>query len=924
MSERNSSQGSSDCDTFIDRREYLKLAGIGAGVSTGSFGGITASSLPVQATASSGTTIDNFEDGDLSEYDVDRGQTFGTVSSPALGSHALELADDSAIEIISLTGLDAYPQAGDTFTVRFRTNGVGGGEQANLSWGVQSHTDRYYVVLNPGKQTMRLFKYENDSSIILSSEASIDFKSDAWHLLEVDWKTDGTQIITLFEADGQTQIAQVSGSDSTWTSGGIGFDAYLSTGEAVYFDEATIGAAGSQNEGSQLIVDEFNDQDLSEYNFNIGGSDVNIVSSPTPTGSSVLEIADDLGTEMMSVGGLSNYPSAGSTFSSWFRASGTQQWELYYGVHDSDNYYYIEYNFDHETLSLGCRKEGTAHGAANASAVIDMDEWYRIEAKWKRNGTHVVGIYDCTGSEIVQASYLEDEVDDILGDYLSVTSGGIGYGGRPNEDNYTHSFYLESVTIDGYDDSCEGVVVDSFEDGDLSDYDFDRGSSGASVVSSPTFDGSNALAISGTNTEMIRKTGLPNEPEAGDVFSCWVRATGGAAKLNLTYGVQDHENRYYIPMDFANNSLALFRYDGGSSILLEKTSVSLYENSWYRIEIDWRTNGQHIVSLYGQSKIEEIESNDQTWSGGGIGYDAYLASSGGTVYFDYYTKNDYRRPFVGCTVDCFEDGDLSEYNFDRGSTGASIVTDPTFFGSNALAITGTNTELISTSGLPVYPKAGDWFRCRVQATNGAAKLNVTYGVQDHENRYYVAMSFADNKFNLLRYDNGSSILLDQKTEGFDLAEDEWYRIEINWRENGTHTASLYNESEDLITRVTATDTTWTSGGIGYDAYLSSGGTVYFDHVLLDGQYNHLQELVDKHGKVQDTTVEALNDTNTQMRETYHFKDGTTYSADYEKIGNRKSFVSDEDHNYWCKSAKENDNLRKKLLQVVEHEVNGGA
>ena len=101
-------------------------------------------------------------------------------------------------------------------------------------------------------------------------------------------------------------------------------------------------------------------------------------------------------------------------------------------------------------------------------------------------------------------------------------------------------------------------TVENFEDTDLSEYEFDRGKSGASLVTSPTYSGGYALEISGTNTEMISMNGLEHYPAAGDVFSTWVRGTNNADRINITYGVQNHLNRYFARINPEQGHVALY------------------------------------------------------------------------------------------------------------------------------------------------------------------------------------------------------------------------------------------------------------------------------------------------------------------------------------------------------------------------------
>jgi hypothetical protein len=377
-------------------------------------------------------------------------------------------------------------------------------------------------------------------------------------------------------------------------------------------------------------------------------------------------------------------------------------------------------------------------------------------------------------------------------------------------------------------------VVDDFEDTDLSEYEFDRGKSGASLVTSPTYSGAYALEISGTNTEMISMNGLDHYPAAGDVFSTWVRGTNNADRINITYGVQNHLNRYFARVNPEQGHVALYRYEDGNGTLLADKGVPLSQDTWYEVQIEWQTDGTHVFTLFDESggQVAQISATDSTWTAGGIGYDAYLGD-GGTVYFDH-TQIHSGRKIVSANevIDSFEDSGLSEYDFDRGSSGANIVSDTTYAGSSVLEISGTNTEMISKSGLDHYPSAGDVFSCWVRGTGGPEDVHFTYGVQDHESRYFARIDIANNDLFLFKYHDGNFDQLGEDAS-VSLAEDTWYNIEVDWRKTGTHIVTLYDCDGKEVAQITGSDSTWTDGGIGYDAYLeASGGTVYFDYVAI--------------------------------------------------------------------------------------------
>lgn len=138
---------------------------------------------------------------------------------------------------------------------------------------------------------------------------------------------------------------------------------------------------------------------------------------------------------------------------------------------------------------------------------------------------------------------------------------------------------------------------------------------------------------------MTSTSGLPNYPNAANnTLIYWVQVTDGTENVNLSYGVQDHENRYYVKLDYEIEWMGLFRYEGGPG-----TSLSLDPNVWYRVEIDWNSDGGHAVTLLKDpdpaihdssgTVVAQFSGSDSTWRTGGIGYDAYL-QDGGTVYLE--------------------------------------------------------------------------------------------------------------------------------------------------------------------------------------------------------------------------------------------------------------------------------------------------
>ncbi|NEU56786.1 hypothetical protein [Halorussus sp. MSC15.2] len=380
----------------------------------------------------------------------------------------------------------------------------------------------------------------------------------------------------------------------------------------------------------------------------------------------------------------------------------------------------------------------------------------------------------------------------------------------------------EAAKGSGCGSSTEGVI-DDFEDGDLSEYAFEAGSSYANVVSSPTHSGSYALEFADASPGAISTSGLNAYPSAGDTFSYWVRASGGADNLNVTWGVQDHDNRYYAKLKPSSGEFYLFTYENGNGQShSNEHHLSLSQDTWYEIEIQWATDGTQTAVLYdaGGTQLARISMTDSTWSSGGVGYDAYL-SSGESVYFD-----DVRFESSATVVEDFEDGDLSEYS---GNTGGYRVQSSTVLeGSRSLEATSTYAQIARTD---VTTERGHEYRCRIEAGSGTgAEPSLLACVQDASDPlrdcYWAFPDVSAGEFKLIRRDGDSSTVLDSVT--YTLQEATQYELALELATD-TVKAVLYDSSGSVAAETTAvSDSTYSGGGVGF--YTGGGTPGYYDYV----------------------------------------------------------------------------------------------
>lgn len=164
-------------------------------------------------------TIDSFEDGDISEYTGDT-SSFDVVSTDSTdGSQSLETTAGSTVEVLSTSGLNYYPEAGDTFQFDIKHTVQGTGITRTM-FAVQD-TDNYYSIdLNDNENSIELKKNSGGSISTIASD-SYTPSADEWHTFRVDWGSDGSFTVTLYDSTG-SEVSSFSGTDTTYTSGGIG------------------------------------------------------------------------------------------------------------------------------------------------------------------------------------------------------------------------------------------------------------------------------------------------------------------------------------------------------------------------------------------------------------------------------------------------------------------------------------------------------------------------------------------------------------------------------------------------------------------------------------------------------------------------------------------------------------------------------
>lgn len=183
-------------------------------------------------------------------------------------------------------------------------------------------------------------------------------------------------------------------------------------------------------------------------------------------------------------------------------------------------------------------------------------------------------------------------------------------------------------------------------------------------------------------------------------------------------------------------------------------------------------------------------------------------------------------------IDSFEDGGISEYT---GRTG-SFSTDQTraVDGSTALYSTVNYGNIYSTVGLDRYPSSGDtiwWYT--YMGSGGDRASQFFFGVQDQSNYYESAYSGVNGRVFLRKVSGGSGSIMQEVS--VQIPRDGWVRNELEWDVNGNGNisyAAYLVSTEQEIGSVTATDTEYSNGGIGWGVYGGTDVPVWSDYAQM--------------------------------------------------------------------------------------------
>jgi len=195
------------------------------------------------ASADRNGSIDDFEDGNMSEWILTAGTSSGTQSQTVYeGSEAAVVKESGGSAVwASEKGLDRYPVAGDTFEARVYIRDAGKSEQAFLIFGANDTTGSGFYRLKmdaPGTSSaeLELEKSKDGTGTTLDEDTTVGAPEGTWFRVRVAWGINGQITATVYDGAG-AEITTLQATDEMSEGGGIRMQVYNSE---AYFDALEI------------------------------------------------------------------------------------------------------------------------------------------------------------------------------------------------------------------------------------------------------------------------------------------------------------------------------------------------------------------------------------------------------------------------------------------------------------------------------------------------------------------------------------------------------------------------------------------------------------------------------------------------------------------------------------------------------------
>jgi len=171
-----------------------------------------------------------------------------------------------------------------------------------------------------------------------------------------------------------------------------------------------------------------------------------------------------------------------------------------------------------------------------------------------------------------------------------------------------------------------------------------------------------------------------------------------------------------------------------------------------------------------------------------------------------------------------------------GDTGEIVVDTSTVFdGSKSIsgtAGTGVNAEIVTQN---ISMSSGNVYQYRHFSPDSPEDPNggLMFGVQGTSrlrqgtgSGYKLRLLNFNDTVKLKKFVDGNETVLDDKNIA--ISHDPWMKVNIEWNANGDINISVFDNNSNLLQSLSANDSTFTSGGIGWENF---EGDMNFDFLV---------------------------------------------------------------------------------------------
>jgi hypothetical protein len=181
--------------------------------------------------------------------------------------------------------------------------------------------------------------------------------------------------------------------------------------------------------------------------------------------------------------------------------------------------------------------------------------------------------------------------------------------------------------------TSSAVVIEDFEDGDISDWTV-LGFAYAAVTTAAAHDGNYGMEMDGGGlSDWAYRDDAAVHVEQGYVISYWTKTNDGSWSRNYCAFGSTAAGTYSASLGVNTSTFIIHLIPGLSSYTtLADVPQTFSYNTWYRVEVHWDIGGLITAYLYdstGMNLLNTVSVTDNTYTSGGIGFRSFGGTESG-------------------------------------------------------------------------------------------------------------------------------------------------------------------------------------------------------------------------------------------------------------------------------------------------------